>query len=305
LPTLDENLDPEKVQEYMDKHMKEKWFPSGILSFALWGPICPDGCDDTYCSRCFYKSMDELSYGNGSKNKSKDGRGSMRKQHATDEASDRASAPVSDGRGINTNQLLLSGSIAQAQLNTCINLLNKSNDCKYHYLQQMYRDAKEAELELYNRIKPADIDGDWNNPEFRKGKPALEMWYQAMAEVSKCKKDLDVFMMMENKSVEEDLKVLELMELVPLLLFFRTRFSSWLSTVSLHRQRWCQRTTTHPTRRRIEGERGTDDLLLVHISAKASLTFYYPDLVWKLRILWHSSIMTVPEQQQQENVKGG
>jgi hypothetical protein len=95
LPTLDENLDPEKVQEYMDKHMKEKWFPSGILSFALWGPIRPDGCDETYISRCFYKSMDELSYGNGSKNKSKDGRGSMRKQHAADEASDRASASVS------------------------------------------------------------------------------------------------------------------------------------------------------------------------------------------------------------------
>jgi hypothetical protein len=37
LPTLDKNLDPEKVQEYMDKHMKQKWFPSGILSFALWG----------------------------------------------------------------------------------------------------------------------------------------------------------------------------------------------------------------------------------------------------------------------------
>jgi hypothetical protein len=214
LPTIDENLDPKKVQEYMDKHMKEKWFPQGILSFALWGPICLEGCDETYCSRCFYKSMDELSYGNGSKNKSKDGRGSMQTQHAADEASNRASAPVSDGRGINTNQLLLSGSVAQAQLNTCINLLNKSNNCKYHYLQQMYRDAKEAELELYNRIKPADIDGDWNNPEFRKGKPTLEMWYQAMAEVSKCKKDLDEFMMMENKSAEEDPKVIELTELV-------------------------------------------------------------------------------------------
>jgi hypothetical protein len=77
LPTLDENLDPEKVQEYMDKHMKEKWFPSGILFFALWGPFCPDGCDETYCSCCFYKSMDKLSYGNGSKNKSRDGRSSM------------------------------------------------------------------------------------------------------------------------------------------------------------------------------------------------------------------------------------
>jgi hypothetical protein len=214
LPTLDENLDPEKVQEYMDKHMKEKWFPSGILSFALWGPIRPDGCDETYISRCFYKSMDELSYGNGSKNKSKDGRGSMRKQHAADEASDRASASVSEGRGINTNQLLLSGSVAQAQLNTRINLLNKSNDRKYHYLQQMYRDAKEAELELYNRIPEGHIDGDWNNPEFRKGKPALEMWYKAMEEVRKCKNDLDLFMTMENKSAEEDPKVLELTEMV-------------------------------------------------------------------------------------------
>jgi hypothetical protein len=40
------------------------------------------------------------------------------------------------------------------------------------------------------------------------------MWYQAMVEVSKCKKDLDEFMMMENKSAEEDPKVLELTELV-------------------------------------------------------------------------------------------
>jgi hypothetical protein len=112
----------------MDKHMKEKWFPQGILAFALWGPICLEGCDETYCSQCFYKSMDELSYGNGSKNKSKDGRASMQTQHAADEASNRASAPVSEGRGINTNQLLLSGSVAQVQLNTCINLLNKSNN---------------------------------------------------------------------------------------------------------------------------------------------------------------------------------
>ena len=83
----------------------------------------------------------------------------------------------------------------------------------------MYRDEKEAELEFYNRIKPVDIEGDWNNPEFRKGKPALEMWFQAMLEVSKCsKKDLDKFMTMENKSMEEDPKVNELTKLVDQLL---------------------------------------------------------------------------------------
>jgi hypothetical protein len=153
LPTIDENLDPEKVKEYMDKHMKEKWFPSGILAFGLWGPICLEGCDETYLSQCFYRSMDELSYGNGSKNKS-NGRASMQTQHAADKELDRASAPVSEGRGINTNQLLLSGSIAQVQLNTCINLLNKSNNHKYHYLQQMYKDAKEAKMTLYGRIPP-------------------------------------------------------------------------------------------------------------------------------------------------------
>jgi hypothetical protein len=82
LPSLDEILDPEKVKEYMDQHMKEKWFPSGILSFALWGPIRPDGCDKTYMQQAAStESMDELSYGNGSKNKSKDGRGSMRNEN--------------------------------------------------------------------------------------------------------------------------------------------------------------------------------------------------------------------------------
>ena len=119
------------------------------------------------------------------------------------------------GRGINTtNQLLLSGSVAQAQLSTCINLLNKSNDCKYHYLQQMYKDAKEAETMFYSRIPAAHIDsGDWNNPEYCWGKPALEMWVKAMEELSRCKKELDEFMTMENKSAEEDSKVIELSQL--------------------------------------------------------------------------------------------
>jgi hypothetical protein len=48
------------------------------------------------------------------------------------------------------------------------------------------------------------------NPEFCWGKPALEMWFKAMEEVSKCKKELDEFMTMENKSAEEDSKVIEL-----------------------------------------------------------------------------------------------
>ena len=70
------------------------------------------------------------------------------------------------------------------QLNTHINLLNKFNDCKYHYLQQICRDAKEAEIMLYNRIKPEHIDGDWNDPRFYHGKSALEMWFKAMDKVS-------------------------------------------------------------------------------------------------------------------------
>jgi hypothetical protein len=40
------------------------------------------------------------------------------------------------------------------------------------------------------------------------------MWFKAMEEVSKCKKELDEFMTMENKSAEEDAKVIELSELV-------------------------------------------------------------------------------------------
>jgi hypothetical protein len=35
LPTVDENLDQEKLKEYIDKHMKEKWYLQGILAFSL------------------------------------------------------------------------------------------------------------------------------------------------------------------------------------------------------------------------------------------------------------------------------
>jgi hypothetical protein len=78
--------------------------------------------------------MNELNFRNRSKNKSKDGRASMQNEQTADNDLERSAAPVSKGRKISTYQLLLHSSVAQVQLNIYINLLNKSNDCKYHYL---------------------------------------------------------------------------------------------------------------------------------------------------------------------------
>jgi hypothetical protein len=105
-------------QKYFDK--MGNYCPAGLPAFLLWGPIMPEGADDTYRAKVFFIPPEQLQGvkkpGGGSSraSKKKDGRSSIRQEVSEAKAEERAAAPVADGRGYNPQQMFMAAQIAQS-----------------------------------------------------------------------------------------------------------------------------------------------------------------------------------------------
>jgi hypothetical protein len=126
----------EEVEKYFDK--MGNYCPAGLPAFLLWGPIMPDGADDTYRAKVFFIPPDQLQGvkkpgGASSKaSKKKDGRSSIRQEVSEAKAEDRAAAPVADGRGYNSQQMFMAAQIAQSHHSTHVQQL--SQQCQNEFV---------------------------------------------------------------------------------------------------------------------------------------------------------------------------
>ena len=75
----------------------DTYFFPGYLAFAIWGPIMPPGFDEDYKAHVFF-AVEQ------SKEKKKDGRNSIRKEQAEEEATSRSGMSASEGRGLSNKE---------------------------------------------------------------------------------------------------------------------------------------------------------------------------------------------------------
>jgi hypothetical protein len=195
-------------QKYFDK--MGNYCPAGLPAFLLWGPIMPEGADDTYRAKVFFIPPEQLQGvkkpGGGSSraSKKKDGRSSIRQEVSEAKAEERAAAPVADGRGYNPQQMFMAAQIAQSHHSTRVQQLSQQRQTEFAYLQNFVQRCEKRE-ETYLEKVPA---AHWRtenveDPEWLKDKHMLRMYLVAHEERLAAEKQLQDFMARTHCEVED------------------------------------------------------------------------------------------------------
>jgi hypothetical protein len=174
-------------QKYFDK--MGNYCPAGLPAFLLWGPIMPDGADDTYRAKVFFIPLEKLQGvkkpGGGSSraSKKKDGRSSIHQEVSEAKAQERAAAPVTDGRGYNPQQMFMAAQIAQSYHSTHVQQLSQQRQNEFAYLTSVVQRCEKREDNYLEKVPTAHwLTDNVEDPEWLKGKHMLCMYLVAHAE---------------------------------------------------------------------------------------------------------------------------
>lgn len=165
--------------------MKDSWMFPGYISFALWGPIIPNGMNVCHKAEAFLCSDDTK------KDESSSGRKSIRRDQKKKEIdlssgnnSTSHSVTMSDSQEVPSAHYLLAATIAQQSSNAKIFDINKNCDRMFLYLQNKVRRA-EREVERWKSFLTPDIINDMTNQSYLNFQLANDKFRKAEDELDK------------------------------------------------------------------------------------------------------------------------
>jgi len=163
--------------------MPDNYFSPGYLTFAIWGPIMPPGFDKDYKAHTFF-AVEQ------SKEKKKDGRNSIRKEQAEEEAKSRSGMSASEGRGLSNKDQLFATSIAQQSSFACVLQASRDKESRVFFLLERVKQA-EADIALWMPHWNSEM---FENPEDYQDNFAFKQLMSALQRKDKIQGELDTVM---------------------------------------------------------------------------------------------------------------
>ena len=167
------------------KSMKESWFFPGFLSFALWGPIVPDGMDEIHKAEAFFpadkKEKDERNSGRKAARDIKKVEDTSRSLSSSIRKSPPTCTSLSAGPN---SQYLLAASIAQQKWMSNMIDVNKTIEFKLTTFQNKVMRA-EREVDRWKSFITPEVMLDHDNYFFSQFQMANTKLHQAEADLDK------------------------------------------------------------------------------------------------------------------------
>ena len=164
------------------KSMKESWFFHGFLSFALWGPIVPDGMDEIHKAEAFFPADKKEKYERNSGRKAARDIKNVEDASRSLSSSIRKSPPITSLSAGPSSQYLLAASIAQQKWTSNMMDVNKTIEFKLTTFQNKLMRA-EREVDRWKSFITPEVMVDHNNYFFSQFQIANQKFHQAEADL--------------------------------------------------------------------------------------------------------------------------